>query len=204
MTLDDRSLDELLARSAPAVPTTENVDREIADLVHSTARPAPRRLVRRLATGGAVAVLAMAGVGAAAASPWAPDWLTWDRVIAETPGQCALLSQRVVPAPGHTTDDPAVLAGREYLATVDLDDLDYSRQLEAQRTMTVTSGELGTYLGRGEDVYTAEHLEYQAWTQAISEAVFAEVARQGFDATSIAIHGQSTGCSQEIERNSER
>ncbi|WP_432534893.1 hypothetical protein [Kineococcus arenarius] len=185
------------------------MSREVDDLVRACA-PTTRvrrggrrgdRLARRLAIGGTAAVVALAGVGAAAASPWAPDWLAWDRVIGRTPGQCALLSVKVVPDRGaQGLDDPAVVAGRKHLATMDLDDLDYSRQLQEQRSMDVTDGVTGEYLGTGEELYTEEWIEFNAWSQAISAAVFDEVRRQGYDASKISIEGQSTGCAEEIER----
>ncbi|WP_432576716.1 hypothetical protein [Kineococcus esterisolvens] len=108
---------------------------------------------------------------------------------------------KVVPYHGAKgVDDPAVLAGREYLATMDLDDLDYSRQLQDQRSMDVTDGVTGEYLGTGEELYTEDWIEFNAWSQAISAAVFDEVRRQGYDVSKVSIEGQSTGCAEEIER----
>ncbi len=148
-TEDDSDLDALLARSAPAVSTAApQVQREVGALVRAvTAVSAPsrtsrRRSARRLAVGAGAVAVALAGVSTAAASPSAPTWLAWadwgpERMVAEPPGSCALWGLKVVPY-GAPEDDPAVVAAREYLADLDLIDVDIADELVEHRSSLVS------------------------------------------------------------------
>ena len=207
LALADDELDELLARSAPSVSTGSNeVQRELSVLVRATAaaaqvRPAARRTsaTRGLAVGaGAVAVL-FGGVTAAAATPFAPTWLAWanwtpDKAVVDSPN-CAVLGLKVVPA-GVGPSDSGVVVARQYLATLDVADVDYTDELDEQRASVVTGDGVapGTTAA---DLNTDAELEQRALTKAIAEMVFGEVERQGFDSRNVSIEGRAEGCDRD-------
>ena len=211
----DPQLDLLLARSAPPVSTASpQVQQEVRALVRATAAAAApagatvatpgrrQRAGRRLALGAGAVVVAFAGVSAAAASPSAPGWLAWadwtpDATVMNTPGECALLGLKVVPN-GARADDPAVVAAGDYLAGLDLEDVDYSRELVEQRESVVTL-EDGTEV-LGEDFHSDAHLEFFAYTAAINRMIYDEVERQGLDEQHVSIEGRGDGCSLEEGR----
>ena len=207
----DSELDELLARSAPPVSTpTAQVRRELGALVRATAAGAPaadgrrhRRTGRRLVVGAGAAVVAFAGVTAAAASPSAPAWLAWadwtpDATVAEPPGMCSTLGLKVVPD-GATFDDPGVVAASRYLAGLQLDDVDYSEELVEQRQQVVTL-EDGVTQVSGEEAHTDAELEHFAYWAAVTQMVYDEVERQGLDASHVSIEGHGDGCDPESPR----
>lgn len=209
---DVEDLDVLLARSAPVTTAaTAPVREQVHQLVETSAagsHPAAGASRwgrgRRVAAGAGVAALALTGVtAAAAASPGAPEWLAWadwraDRSIADGPGHCALHEMRVVPE-GTTPEDPAVVAARDYLVGLDLADVDYTDELAEAKAMTVNGVGVEPGGQTGEDFFTAEYLEYSAYSNAIAAMVSAEVERRGLDSQVIAIEGRGTGCVEEYQ-----
>lgn len=209
---DGEDLDDLLARSAPVTTAmTTLVHEQVHQLVKASAGERPTAAVarggrwargRRVATGAGVAALALTGVtAAAAASPGAPEWLSWvqwpaDTSITDGPGHCALHEMRVMPE-GTAVDDPAVVAARAYLVELDLDDVDYADELAEQKAMTVTGVGVEPGGQTGEDFFSGEELEYNAYTNAISAMVWAEVERQGLDSEVVSIEGRGTGCAEQ-------
>ena len=204
----DQQVDELLARSAPPVSTTSpEVQHQVRLLVRATADSTPdqqvrrRRAGRRVVVGAGAAVVAFAGVSAAAASPSAPAWIAWadwtpDATVVQPPG-CDLLGLQVVPD-GAGPDDPGVVAASRYLATLYLRDVDYSQELVEQQESVVTL-EDGTQL-RGDEFRSADQLEYWAYWSAVTRMVHDEVERQGLDAGHVSIEGRADGCEPEVPR----
>ena len=202
----DSQLDLLLARSAPPVSTTSPpVQQEVRALVRATAASAVtpggatasgpgrrQRAGRRLALGAGAVAVAFAGVSAAAASPSAPGWLAWadwnpDATVVGGPGECDLMGIKVVPE-GAGVDDPGVVAARQYLAGLELEDVDYAAELVEQERSVVTL-EDGTEV-LGEDHHSDEMLRYFAFTSAIDQMVRDEVHRQGLDDQHVALEGR--------------
>jgi len=206
----DLELDRLLGRSAPPVTTTSpQVQQELSTLVRAAAsshpvdQVRPRRTARRLVVGAGVAAVAFAGVSTAAASPSAPAWLAWadwtpDATVVEPPGTCDRLGIKIVPY-GATFDDPGVVAASRYLAGLQLDDVDYSQELIEQQQRLITL-EDGVTQVRGEDFHSDADLEYFAYTSAIDQMVFDEIARQGLDGSHVSIEGRAEGCAQDLPR----
>jgi hypothetical protein len=210
-TEDDSDLDALLARSAPAVSTAApQVQREVGALVRAvTAVSAPsrtsrRRSARRLAVGAGAVAVALAGVSTAAASPSAPTWLAWadwgpERMVAEPPGSCALWGLKVVPY-GAPEDDPAVVAAREYLADLDLIDVDIADELVEHRSSLVSHVDGVPTRTTAGDLFTDAQLEYTAYNAVITKMIFREVERQGLDPGRMSIESRADGCDLEVYR----
>ena len=143
-------------------------------------------------------MLTFAGVSVAAASPSAPAWLAWadftpDATVADTPGECALLAIMVVPD-GASADDPGVVAAREYLADLDLKDVDYTDELAAERNNPVVNPD-GTPTGlTRSDVQSDSQLEFFAYHSAIIQMVTDEVERQGIDTSHLSFESAADGC----------
>lgn len=209
--LADSQLDKLLARSAPPVSTASpQVRHDVRLLVQAAAvgsQPASRRhrrTTRRLALGVGATAMTFVGVTAAAASPSAPGWLAWadwtpDATVADTPGRCAMLGLKVVPD-GAGADDPGVVAARQYLAGLDLDDVDYADELVEQRAVVMTEGEGVPTGATAGELYSDAELEYRAYTDAINRMVYAEVERRGLDTSHVSIEGRANGCDEELFR----
>lgn len=202
----DKDLDSLLNCSAPQVSTgSPAVRAEVHRMVRASAAE-PRqaqygghgRSRRRVAVGAGAAAFALMGVTAAAASPVAPAWMTdWipDATVTNGVAGCGARGLRVMPE-GTSKDDPAVVAAREYLAGLDVDDVDFSDELAAERATPMT-GEDGTPTGKtAGDLYTEEELEAGAYVSAVSQMVWDEVHRQGFESEHVSIESRGEECAE--------
>ena len=85
------------------------------------------------------------------------------------------------------------MAARDYLAGLDLEDVDYAEELVEQRESVVTLQDGTEVLGR--DFYSDERLEHFAYTSAVNQMVYDEVERQGLSDQHVSIEGRGDGCS---------
>ncbi|MGY1843504.1 hypothetical protein [Modestobacter sp. SYSU DS0875] len=196
-------LDDLLQGSAPpATRRSATLEQQLQALARSTAAPQhhrrPRR-ARRVAVGASAAVLLGAGVSAAAAAPAAPSWLPWAdapdaAVVVESPdGQTCDTRIKVHPDPSVAGGDaePAALAAREYLADLDLAQLDTSAARQSMAEAHVSPQGIDA-----PEVITAEQLEALALAQTVGDLVREELTRQGLPPAAVHLEGEAH-CTEE-------
>ncbi len=186
--IDEHGLDTALDASRPEV--TSDYDRVNRARLSATRARTTHRWPRRFAAAGIAGGLVL-GVGAAAAAtvglPFVDHGGIRNTQAVSNGDRC---HQRFWISPDGGADPAAVIAAKQVLKTLDLNALDLSGGLDAQRDYEWT-GEGPEpdheYIKDSQDTR-----ETVALSMAITKAVGAELTAQGYNSTTIGVEGRFT------------
>jgi hypothetical protein len=187
--MDEQSLDAALDASRPEVMSDD--DRVGRARVSATRARTSRHWPRRVAVAGIAGGVAL-GLGATAAArvglPFADEHGGVSNTQAISNGDRC--HQRFWISPDGGADPAAVTAAKQVLETLDLNSLDLSDGLDAQRDYE--------WAGAGPDPdheYLKDSQDTRdtvALSMAISKAVEAELTARGYDSTTVGVEGEFT------------
>ena len=188
------SFDELLARSAPQLPDSAELDRELGLLVAEAERSTTRSRTRRLRLGAvglaAVGVLGLGGAAAAGNLPWFESASSRDVVTTSTGTECEVtFGAKGLVDPGHPVDDSTraatLTAAHAFLEDLDVSGIDLETAVRDAPPRTVVDSEAGP-------AQSVDEHETSALMTAVQERLDAELVRQGLPVEAVSLSMATT------------